>query len=55
MHQEPEIDADRFQVLATIYERLGKCPSPATEWRARREMQEDEEIVAIIMGVGVVR
>jgi len=54
LHQRPRTLADRNQLLASIYERLEECPSPATEWQAVREVLADDELLASLLGIGVV-
>ncbi|MEB3352612.1 MAG: hypothetical protein VKM34_00010 [Cyanobacteriota bacterium] len=51
-------DADsvgaRAQVLAAVYSRLRHCPSPMTEWQAVRDVLNDDEILAALIGIGVI-
>jgi hypothetical protein len=54
LHHRPQAVADRNQLLASIYERLEECPSPATEWQAVREVLVDDELLASLLGIGAV-
>lgn len=54
LHQRPEAVGDRDQLLAAIYKRLEECPSPATEWQAVREVLDDDELLASLLGIGAV-
>ena len=52
--QELEPGEARDQVLAAVYSRLQDCPSPATEWQAVRELLNDDDLLAALLGIGVV-
>jgi hypothetical protein len=51
LHQEPASAAARDQLLAQVYERLEDCPSPATEWQAVRNLLDDDDLLAALLGV----
>ena len=39
-------------LLAQVYELLEECPSPATEWQAVREVLNDDDLLAALLGIG---
>ena len=43
--------SQRDQLLAEVYEHLVDCPSPETEWQAVREVLDDDELLARLVGV----
>lgn len=43
--------SQRDQLLAEVYEHLVDCPSPETEWQAVRELLDDDELLARLVGV----
>ena len=51
--QELEPGEARDQLLSAVYARLQHCPSPATEWQAVRELLNDDELLAALLGIGV--
>lgn len=51
--RDPEPGEVRDQVLAAVYARLEDCPSPSTEWGAVREVLNDDELLAALLGIGV--
>ena len=50
--QEPDAGDARDQLLSQVYERLEECPSPATEWQAVREVLNDDDLLAALLGIG---
>ena len=51
LNHEPASAAARDQLLAQVYERLEDCPSPATEWHAVRNLLDDDDLLAALLGV----
>lgn len=52
LSRKPAAEEDRDQLLAAVYERLEDCPSPATEWQAVREVLNDDDLLASLLGIG---
>lgn len=52
LDQKPETgDRVREELLAQVYESLEECPSPATEWQAVREVLDDDDLLAALVGI----
>lgn len=54
LSQEPSDESTRQHLLAEIYDRLEDCPSPATEWQAVRDVLNDDELLAALLGLSAV-
>jgi hypothetical protein len=42
---------ERHQLLATVYAELENCPSPVTEWQPVRDVLDDDEVLASLLGI----
>jgi hypothetical protein len=54
LDQKPEASESRDQLLAQVYVRLEECPTPATEWKAVREVLDDDALLAALLGIGAI-
>ena len=51
LDQKQEAGPVRDSLLAHVYERLEQCPCPATEWQAVREVLDDDDLLAALLGI----
>lgn len=51
LNQKPASAVARDRLLAQVYERLEDCPSPATEWQAVRNLLDDDDLLAALLGI----
>jgi hypothetical protein len=55
LDQKPEAgDHVRDELLSQVYERLEECPLPATKWQAVREVLDDDDLLAALLGIRLI-